>query len=158
MGGVVSTLSYALLFDPISAVLLYSFAGLLTAMLAFVATLSLAADSSLEGAEGFAFAAMMSILNLTQPLAATFDAVLYEHVVDRHLPALIIVSVAATGLVFFLVPLIRLVPVHSRAAWTPHAALCAYETGEATLSNCRNRAAPGGPFSASRQLASATLW
>ncbi|MFL5280719.1 MAG: MFS transporter [Rhodopila sp.] len=109
VGGVVSSLSYLLLIDPVSAVLIYLFAGL-TSMLAFVATLSLAADSSPEGAEGFAFAAMMSILNLTQPLADTFGAVLYEHVFARQLPGLIIVSAAATGLVFFLVPLMAFRP------------------------------------------------
>lgn len=32
----------------------------------------------------------------------------------------------------------------------------AQETGDATFSSCRNRAAPDGPFIASRQLASAT--
>ena len=110
LGGVVSTLSYLLLVDPVSAVLIYLFAGL-TSMLAFVATLSLAADSSPEGAEGFAFAAMMSILNLTQPLADTFGAVLYEHVFNRHLPGLIVVSAMATGLVFLLVPLMAFRPV-----------------------------------------------
>jgi MFS family permease len=103
LGGVVATLAYLLLMGPVSAVLLSIFAGV-TTMIAFVATLSLAADSCPEGAEGFAFAGMMSVLNLAQPLSNTLGSVLYEHVFDKHLPPLIVVSAVATGLVFFLVP------------------------------------------------------
>jgi MFS family permease len=103
VGGVVSTLSYLVLSNPVSAVAIWLFAGM-TSMIAFIATLSLAADSCPEGAEGFAFAGLMSILNLTHPLSDTLGSVLYEHVFDRHLAPLIVVSAAATGLVFFLVP------------------------------------------------------
>jgi hypothetical protein len=103
LGGVVSTLAYLLLADPSSAVAIRLFTGV-TSMIAFIATLSLAADSCPRGAEGFAFAAMMSVLNLAGPLSNTLGSVLYEHVFDRHLAPLILVSAAATGLVFFLVP------------------------------------------------------
>jgi MFS family permease len=103
LGGVLATLSYLLLSGPVSAVLIWGFTGM-TTMIAFVATLSLAADSCPEGAEGFAFAGMMSILNLANPLSDTLGSVLYEHVFDKHLPPLIVASAAATGLVFFLVP------------------------------------------------------
>ena len=112
-GGVASTLSYLLLFDPLSAVLIYLFAGV-SSMLAFVATLSLAADSCPEGAEGFAFAAMMSILNLTQPLADVFGATLFEHAFARQLPPLIVVSAATTGLVFLLVTVHGVPPADRR--------------------------------------------
>jgi hypothetical protein len=47
---------------------------------------------------------MMSVLNLTQPLADLFGAVLFEHAFARQLPPLIVVSAATTGLVFLLVP------------------------------------------------------
>jgi MFS family permease len=104
IGGVLATLAYLLLMGPISAVLLAIFGGM-TTMIAFVATLSLAADSCPEGAEGFAFAGMMSVLNLAQPLGNTLGSVLYEHVFDKQLPPLIVVSAIATGLVIFLVPL-----------------------------------------------------
>ncbi|HVY18261.1 MAG TPA: MFS transporter [Rhodopila sp.] len=103
LGGVVATLAYLLLVGPVSAVLI-SILGGVTSMIAFIATLSLAADSCPEGAEGFAFAGMMSILNLAQPLGDTLGSVLYEHVFDHRLPALIVVSAVATGLVIFLVP------------------------------------------------------
>lgn len=109
VGGVLATLAYLLLAGPVSAVLISIFGGL-TTMIAFVATLSLAADSCPEGAEGFAFAGMMSILNLANPLGDMLGSALYEHVFDKHLPPLIIVSALATGLVFFLVPFMAFRP------------------------------------------------
>jgi MFS family permease len=103
LGGTVATLAYLLLSGPVSAVVISIFGGL-TSMIAFVATLSLAADSCPEGAEGFAFAGMMSVLNIAQPLGNTLGSVLYEHVFDRHLPPLIVVSAVTTALIIFLVP------------------------------------------------------
>jgi MFS family permease len=104
VGGVLSELSYLLLSSPATAVVIW-FVGGITGMIAMVATMSLAAESCPEGAEGFAFAAMMSILNLTGPLSDTFGSVLYQHVFNEQLKPLIIVSAAATSIVFFLVPL-----------------------------------------------------
>jgi predicted MFS family arabinose efflux permease len=104
LGGVSSTLAYLFLVGPNSAIAISMFGGM-TTMIAFVATLSLAADSCPEGAEGFAFAGMMSILNLASPLSDTVGSVLYQHVFSERLPPLIVVSAAATGLVFFLIPL-----------------------------------------------------
>jgi predicted MFS family arabinose efflux permease len=105
LGGVVSTLCYLLMSDPVSAVVIWAFGGV-TSMIAFIATLSLAADSCPEGAEGFAFAAMMSVLNISEPLANTLGSLLYEHVFAKSLPPLIIVSAVATALVFFLIPMV----------------------------------------------------
>jgi MFS family permease len=103
-GGVVSTLAYLLLVGPVSGVTISLFSGI-TSMIAMIATMSLAAESCPEGAEGFAFAGMMSILNIASPLSDTLGSLLYEHVFDRQLAPLIIVSAAATALVFFLIPL-----------------------------------------------------
>ena len=104
VGGVLSTLSYLLLSTPETAIVIW-FTGGITSMVAMIATMSLAAESCPEGAEGFAFAGMMSIVNLTGPLADTLGSVLYEHVFNETLPPLIIVSAAATAMVFFLIPL-----------------------------------------------------
>jgi MFS family permease len=104
LGGVLSTLAYLLLSTPATAVAIW-FVGGITSMIAMIATMSLAAESCPEGAEGFAFAAMMSIVNLTGPLSDTLGSVLYEHVFNQRLGPLIIVSAAATSLVFFLIPL-----------------------------------------------------
>jgi MFS family permease len=104
LGGVVSTLSYLLLSSQTSAVVI-SLAGGITSMIAMIATMTLAVESCPKGAEGFAFAGMMSIVNLTGPLADTFGSVLYQHVFDQEFAPLVIVSAAATGAVFFLIPL-----------------------------------------------------
>jgi BT1 family len=104
VGGVLSTLSYLLLSTPATAVAIWLVGGI-TSMIAMIATMSLAAESCPQGAEGFAFAAMMSIVNLTGPLSDTSGSVLYQHVFHQKLAPLIIVSAAATALVFFLIPL-----------------------------------------------------
>ena len=104
IGGVISTLSYLLLDGQASAVLIWLF-GAITSMIAMVATMSLAAESCPEGAEGFAFAGMMSIVNLTNPLSNTLGSALYQHVFDQQLAPLILLSAASTALVFFLIPL-----------------------------------------------------
>jgi predicted MFS family arabinose efflux permease len=101
--GVISTLAYLGLSDPISAVAIYFFSGM-AAMVANVATLSLAAAVCPSRAEGFTFAALMSLINLAQPLSDTIGAVLYQHVFDNHLAPLIVVSAAFTGFVLLLVP------------------------------------------------------
>ncbi|WP_428483461.1 MFS transporter [Rhodopila sp.] len=103
-GGVVATLLYLLLVGPATAVVIWLISGI-AAMIATIATLSLAADSCPEGAEGFAFAGLMSIINLTSPLSDMLGSVLYQHVFNQHLTPLILVSAAATALVFFLIPL-----------------------------------------------------
>ena len=104
LGGVFSTLSYLALSSPATAVVIWLLGGI-TSMIAMIATMSLAAESCPEGAEGFAFAGMMSIVNLTGPLSDTLGSVLYQHVFDEQLAPLIILSAWATALVFFLIPL-----------------------------------------------------
>jgi hypothetical protein len=103
-GGIVSTLAYLLLSGPVTGVALSLFGGV-TGMIAMIATMSLAAESCPEGAEGFAFAAMMSILNIAGPLSDITGSALYEHLFNHQFAPLIVVSAAATGLVFFLIPL-----------------------------------------------------
>ena len=105
LAGVVSTLMYLGLGGAASAVAIWLAVGI-AGMIAMVATMSLAADACPQGVEGFAFAALMSVLNLTYPLHDTIGSALYEHVFDRQLTPLVIVSAAATGAVFFLTPLV----------------------------------------------------
>jgi MFS family permease len=102
--GVVTSLFYLFMSSPASAVVIWFLSGV-ASMIAMVATMSLAAESCPEGAEGFAFAGMMSIVNLSTPLADMFGSALYEHVFERQLAPLIVVSAAATALVYFLIPL-----------------------------------------------------
>src|ERR1700750_2182768 len=83
------------------------FSGI-AAMVAFVATLSLAADYCPPRSEGFAFAAMMSVTNFTAALSDNLGSLLYEHLFQRQLDPLILVSAASTAVAFAFVPLLRL--------------------------------------------------
>ncbi|HTB46528.1 MAG TPA: MFS transporter, partial [Acetobacteraceae bacterium] len=102
--GTLGTLAYLVMLDPISAVVVYFLTGV-AGMIANVATLTLAADHSPARAEGFAFAALMSVINFATPLADTSGAFLYEHVFNNHLAPLIVVSAAFTAFVLVLIPL-----------------------------------------------------
>jgi hypothetical protein len=103
--GVLGTLGYLGLAGPISSAIIYFCFGA-ASMVANVATLSLAAAVSPKRAEGFTFAALMSVINLASPLSDTIGAALYEHVFASHLAPLIVVSAAFTGFVLVLVPFV----------------------------------------------------
>ncbi len=105
--GTVTTAAYLLLSTETSAAIL-NFAGGFSAMLATVATLTLAADYCPQRAEGFAFAVLMSIINLATASADNVGSFLYTHVFHNNLTPLVIVSAAATAFAFVLVPLLRL--------------------------------------------------
>lgn len=102
--GTVSTLGFLLMKDPLSAVVVYFVVGVAN-MIANVATLTLAANHAPVRAEGFAFAALMSVINLTAPLSDTSGAYLYEHLFGAHLAPLIIVSAAFTAFALVLIPI-----------------------------------------------------
>jgi hypothetical protein len=74
-------------------------------MIANVATLTLAANHAPERAEGFAFAALMSVINLAAPLSDTSGAFLYQHLFGAHLAPLIILSAAFTAFALVLIPI-----------------------------------------------------
>ena len=105
--GVVTTLAFLLLRSEASAAVINFFSGM-AGIVAFVATLTLAADYCPKRAEGFAFAALMSLLNLSSTLANNLGAYLYEHAFHNRLAPLILVSAASTAAIFLLVPLLRL--------------------------------------------------
>jgi MFS family permease len=105
--GAVTTVAFLLLGNEISAAIIYFSAGF-SAMLATVATLTLAADYCPPRAEGFAFAVLMSIINLASSLGDNVGSFLYVHAFHNTLPPLILISAAFTALAFVLVPLLRL--------------------------------------------------
>jgi predicted MFS family arabinose efflux permease len=105
--GTVSTAAYLLLSTETSAAIL-NFCSGFSAMLATVATLTLAADYCPPRAEGFAFATLMSIINLATTLADNVGSFLYTHVFNSNLTPLVLVSAAFTAIAFVLVPLLRL--------------------------------------------------
>jgi predicted MFS family arabinose efflux permease len=105
--GTVTTAAYLLLVNEAAAAVINFSAGF-SAMLATVATLTLAADYCPPRAEGFSFAVLMSIINLANTLADNVGSFLYGHLFGNHLPPLVVLSAAFTAFAFVLVPLLRL--------------------------------------------------
>jgi MFS family permease len=105
--GTVAAASFLLLTDELSAAVV-NFASGVAAMIATIASLSLAAHYCPRRAEGFAFAGLMSVMNLADIFSTNAGAFLYERVFDNHLEPLIVVSAATTAFAFALVPLLRL--------------------------------------------------
>jgi MFS family permease len=105
--GTLTTAAYVFLSNESSAAIIYFCAGF-AAMLATVATLTLAADFCPPRAEGFAFAVMMSIINLATALGDNVGSYLYTHLFHRSLPPLVLISAAFTAFAFVLVPFLRL--------------------------------------------------
>jgi MFS family permease len=105
--GTVTTAAFVFLADEPSAAAL-SFCGGFAAMVATVATVTLAADYCPPRSEGFTFAVMMSIINLSTSLSGTFGAFLFDHVFHDSLTLLILLSAAFTAFAFVLVPLLHL--------------------------------------------------
>lgn len=101
--GTLSTAAYVLLADRQSAVILSFMTGLV-GMVPFLTMLSLAAAACPPHAEGFTFAALMSVFNATSQASALFGAHLYENVLHQQLGPLIWVSAAFTFAAFALVP------------------------------------------------------
>ena len=93
LAGTVSTLAFLGMVDPASAVVVWFFSGV-AGMIANIATLTLAADHCPPRSEGFAFAALMSVINLATPLHDTIGAFLYDHVFHQGMAPLIVVSAA----------------------------------------------------------------
>ena len=98
-----TTLSYLLLRDAVSGVLLSIATGFFE-MLLLLTTLDLAARACAKDVEGFSFAALMSVLNLTAQGSAVLGAWLYVHAFHNSLPPLIYVSAGATLLAYFALP------------------------------------------------------
>jgi MFS family permease len=103
--GSASTLAYLLMGGPVSAVAVYFLSGV-AAMVANIATLSLAAEHCPPRAEGFAFAALMSVINVATPVSDLIGSALYEHVFANRLAPLIVVSAGFTALVLVFLPLL----------------------------------------------------
>jgi MFS family permease len=105
--GTVTTAAFVLLFNEVTAAALH-FCGGVSAMIALVATLTLAADYCPKHSEGFTFAVFMSITNLASALGDNVGALLYQHAFGSRLTPLILVSAAFTALAWVLIPLLRL--------------------------------------------------
>jgi predicted MFS family arabinose efflux permease len=116
--GTVTTVAFVFLNNETSAAVIYFCAGF-AAMSATVATLTLAADFCPPRAEGFAFAVLMSVINLATSLADNVGSFLYTHVFDHNLTPLILIAAAFTAFAFVLVPLLRLGDKRQGDPWQP---------------------------------------
>jgi MFS family permease len=105
--GTLTTASFLLLSSETSAAILNFCAGV-SAMLATVSTLRVAAEFAPQRSEGFAFAALTSIINLAQSAGENVGSFLYQHAFNKNLTPLIIVSALATAVAFVLVPILGL--------------------------------------------------
>jgi MFS family permease len=105
--GTLTTAAYVLLSNEVLAAIIYFCSGF-AAMLATVATLTLAADYCPPRAEGFAFAVLMSIINLASSAADNVGSFLFTHMFDHNVRPLVLISAAFTAFAFVLVPLLRL--------------------------------------------------
>jgi len=105
--GTIATAAFLLLWSEASAAAINFFTGI-AGMIAFVATLTLAADYCPPRSEGFTFAMLMSVTNFAGALSENLGSLVYEHLFHRQLDPLILVSAAFTALAFFFVPLLRL--------------------------------------------------
>ena len=105
--GTLATANFLLLRNEALAAII-NFASGVAGMIAFVATLTLAADYCPKRSEGFAFAALMSITNFAAALSENIGSFLYEHLFHSRLDPLILVSAGFTALAFVVVPLLRL--------------------------------------------------
>ena len=84
LAGTLSTLAYLGMVNIPSAVVVWTFTGVAN-MTANVATLTLAANHCPPRSEGFAFAALMSVINIATPLHDTIGAYLYDICSIRNL-------------------------------------------------------------------------
>jgi MFS family permease len=105
--GTIATAAFLLLWSEALAAAINFFNGI-AGMIAFVATLTLAADYCPPRSEGFTFAVLMSVTNFAGALSENLGSLVYEHLFHRQLDPLILVSAAFTALAFFFVPLLRL--------------------------------------------------
>ncbi|MEI6200999.1 MAG: MFS transporter [Enhydrobacter sp.] len=105
--GTLSAASFLLLSGEVSAAIV-NFANGIALMIATISMLTLAADFCPSRAEGFAFAGLMSVMNLADVFSANVGAFLYDKVFDSNMAPLIIVSAASTAVCVALIPPLRL--------------------------------------------------
>src|ERR1700753_732928 len=94
--GTASAASFLLLTDETSAALV-NFGFGVASMIATIATLTIAAQTCPPGAEGFAFAGLMSVSNLADIVSINAGAWLYDDVFGGRLAPLIRVCPRTTG-------------------------------------------------------------
>jgi len=105
--GIAGTLGFLFLSEEVSAAVVNFLFGI-AGMIAFVASLTLAADFCPKRSEGFAYALLMSITNIAATASDNLGSYLYEHVFAYRLSPLIWLAAAFTAFAFMLVPMLQL--------------------------------------------------
>jgi MFS family permease len=109
--GIVATLAFLAMRDPLTAAIaqfVYGGASMMTA----VATLGLAADLCPKHSEGFVYAALLAVTNISTAAADNAGSFLYERVFNNELSPLILVAAAFTAVNFVLLPFLNLEKEH----------------------------------------------
>lgn len=109
--GVVGTLSYLLLLDPATTgcattAIVLNFIFGIAGQISMLTTLNLAAENCPKRVEALTFAVLMSVFNLSAQGSSIFGSYLFEHVFDKSLFPLIIVSAVFTAACVALIPLL----------------------------------------------------
>lgn len=104
--GFVGTLAYLLIGGVWSAIIVTFIVGL-ASQVAFLTVMGVAAQACPKNAEGFAFAALMSISNLAGQGSSNFGAYLYDNVFNSSMTPLIWVSAIFTLATFAFIPLLK---------------------------------------------------
>jgi MFS family permease len=105
--GVFATLSFVLMTGPMTAAIAqFCYGG--ASMWTLVASLGLAADCCPKRSEGFGFAALLAVTNISGAIADNIGSWLYQHVFAGEIAPLIGIAAAFTAINFALVPLLRL--------------------------------------------------
>jgi MFS family permease len=107
VAGVLATLLFAFLSGTASA-MVANFAYGAASMVTAVASLGLAANYCPTRSEGFTFAVLMGVVNLSGSLADNVGSFLFEHVFHSELYPLILVAAGFTAVNFAMVPLLGL--------------------------------------------------
>jgi len=105
--GVLAAAAFVLLSGAATAIAVnfcYGAASMITA----VASLGLAANYCPKRSEGFAFAVLMSITDVSASLADNVGSFLFEHVFHNEIAPLVLVAAGFTAVNFLLVPLLGL--------------------------------------------------
>ena len=105
--GVLATAAFVFLSGMTTAIIVNLFYGAASMMTA-VASLGLAANYCPKRSEGFAFAALMTVTDVSGSLADNVGSFLFEHVFNNEIYPLVLVAAAFTAVNFLLVPLLGL--------------------------------------------------
>lgn len=115
--GIIGTLSYLSVVDPSDnaafIMVCLSFVFGIAGAISMLTIMTLAGRSCPTGAEGFAFAVLMSVSNGFAQISDIIGSWLYVSVLDKQLDTLIIISAVFTGFCFALMPILKAVPKES---------------------------------------------